>query len=156
MTPKGYLRAPAVASARDELLQGRFRTVIGDDIAPEAVRRVLVCSGKIAHELRAERIKRAEQRAAIVTLEQFYPFPDAELGQEIGRYRNAEQVVWVQEEPANSGGLSFVRPLLQRLAGSGHVTSVKRSASASPATGSTKAHALEQSTLLELAFASFD
>ena len=156
MTPKGYLRAPSVWSPVADLVSGRFHPVLADDVAPEPVRRVLVCSGKITHELRSERERNREAHAAIVTVEQLYPFPEAELAAEIERYPGADRVVWVQEEPANMGPLAFVRPILQRLAGNRHVSTVKRSASASPATGSTKAHALEQSTLLNLAFAQFD
>ena len=64
------------------------------------------------------------------------------------------KVVWVQEEPANMGALAYIRPILQRrVGGDRHVTTVKRSESASPATGSAKAHALEQQALIKLAFA---
>jgi 2-oxoglutarate dehydrogenase E1 component len=155
LTPKGSLRAPAAASALDEFTTGRFRTVIGDADVADADR-VLVCSGKIVHELRQERARRDTMRFAIVALEQLYPFPEADLQAELARHPRAE-IVWVQEEPANMGAMSFVRPLLQRLAGGDHhVTTVKRHASASPATGSPKAHALEQSALLEIAFKRFE
>jgi 2-oxoglutarate dehydrogenase E1 component len=156
LTPKGFLRAPAVASPLAALAAGRFHPVLADEVPATPVERVLLCSGKIVHELRAERQKRHANHVAIVALEQLYPFPEAELVHEFARYPGADKIVWVQEEPANMGALSYVRPLLQLLAGTKHVTSVKRSASASPATGSGKAHALEQSTLLELAFVSFD
>jgi 2-oxoglutarate dehydrogenase E1 component len=156
LTPKGMLRAASAASPVETLAQGRFFNILPDDADPQAVDRILVCSGKIVHELRAERTKRAASRAAILTLEQLYPFPEAELIAELQRYPGAERIVWVQDEPANMGRLSYVRPILQRLAGTKHVTTVKRSPSASPATGSSKAHALEQTALLELAFAHFD
>ncbi|HMC74976.1 MAG TPA: hypothetical protein VKG87_11785, partial [Terriglobales bacterium] len=83
--------------------------------------------------------------------DQMYPFPEAELSVEFERNPAAE-IVWVQEEPANMGALSYMLPRLRRIAGQRHVLSVKRSASASPATGSAKAHEMEQKTLLELAF----
>ena len=85
-------------------------------------------------------------------LEQLYPFPEAELAAELERHKSAQDILWVQEEPANMGALSYVLPRLRRLAGNRHVLSVKRSGSASPATGSTKAHEMEQKTLLTLAF----
>jgi 2-oxoglutarate dehydrogenase E1 component len=69
------------------------------------------------------------------------------------RHANAREFVWVQEEPANMGALAFLLPRLERLARGRSVLSVKRSASASPATGSHKAHEMEQKTLLTLAFA---
>jgi 2-oxoglutarate dehydrogenase E1 component len=113
--------------------------------------RVLVCSGKIGHELRAERRRRKDTSTAILSLDQIYPFPEQELAAEVSRHNG--EIVWVQEEPANMGALFFVVPRLRRIAGSDRpVRSVKRSASASPATGSAKAHELEQKTLLTLAF----
>ena len=81
-----------------------------------------------------------------------YPFPEKELEEILNGYANARDFVWVQEEPANMGALSFMMPRLQRVLGDRAVRSVKRSASASPATGSAKAHELEQKTLLALAF----
>ena len=119
----------------------------------EDARRVLICTGKIAHELRAERVRRGAEATAIVTLEQIYPFPGREMEAALAAHPNARDLIWVQEEPANMGTLTFVRPLLAR-AGSGRpVTSVKRSASASPSTGSARAHGLEQAALMDLAFA---
>ncbi len=152
MTPKGMLRAPAAASPRAAFESGRFAPVLADG-ETTAASRVLVCSGKIAHDLRAERAKRERTDVAILTLEQIFPFPRTELEAALGPHAAAESILWVQEEPANMGALFFVRPLLQQLAEPRHLRTVKRSASASPATGSPKAHALEQHTLFELAFA---
>ena len=154
LTPKGYLRSPSVASGREALTRGRFELIL-PDVAYSDARRVLVCSGKIAHELRAARQERAVTDTAIVTLEQIYPFPDDELEQLFDAHTRAREFVWVQEEPANMGALAFVRPRLERIADGRRVTAVRRSASASPATGSTKAHAMEQRTLMDLAFTSF-
>ncbi|MBI3667018.1 MAG: 2-oxoglutarate dehydrogenase E1 component [Acidobacteria bacterium] len=152
-TPKSLLRDPRACSPVEEFTQGRFLTVI-PDLRITAAERVLVCSGKIGHELRAERERRGAASTAIVLVEQLYPFPEQELAAELERHAAAREVVWVQEEPANMGALFFVRPRLRRLAGPRPLRSVKRSASASPATGSAKAHAIEQAALLELAFAS--
>ena len=152
LTPKGMLRADGAASDRSELVSGRFRSVLADPGAA-APRRVLFCSGRIAHELKAERAKRNASDVAVVTLEQLYPFPEPEITAALAELPGAREIVWVQEEPANMGALAFVRPQLQRFAGDRPVTTVKRSASASPATGSAKAHAIEQQKLMELAFA---
>jgi 2-oxoglutarate dehydrogenase E1 component len=76
----------------------------------------------------------------------------AELASALHAHASAREIVWVQEEPANMGARSFVMPRLRRLAGTRPVRSVRRSASASPATGSAKAHEIEQATLLQLAF----
>ncbi len=151
LTPKSLLRAKSAASPLQELAAGRFLPVLGDDRAEE-VKRVLVATGKIVHELRAARQQRGRRRLAIVSLEQLYPFPEAEMAQALRAHPDAPEVVWVQEEPANMGALAFVRPHLERLTGGRRITSVRRSASASPATGSAAAHRLEQDALYNLAF----
>lgn len=127
----------------DALTTGRFLSVI-PDAEITAADRILVCSGKLGHELRAERERRAEASTAIVLLEELYPFPARALARELERLARAREIVWVQEEPANMGALFFVQPRLQQVAGRRPVRSVKRTASASPATGSMKAHALER------------
>jgi 2-oxoglutarate dehydrogenase E1 component len=113
---------------------------------------VLLCTGKIGHELRAERAKREDNETAIVSVEQLVPFPSRELAAEFGQYSNAKEFVWVQEEPANMGARAFMMPRLRRLLDGRPLRSVRRSASASPATGSAKAHDIEQQTLLAMAF----
>jgi 2-oxoglutarate dehydrogenase E1 component len=151
-TPKSMLRNPVAASPLSDLSSGRFQTVIPDAEAQNAAR-VLICTGKIGHELIAERTKRKDTSTAIVFLEQLYPFPEAELTAEFARHATARDIVWVQEEPANMGALAFMLPRLERVARGKPVLSVKRSASASPATGSGGAHEVEQRTLISLAFA---
>ena len=85
-----------------------------------------------------------------------YPFPEAELAAELARHATARDIVWVQEEPKNMGALFYVLPRLKRIANERPVLSVKRSASASPSTGSAKAHEVEQKTILALAFTTQD
>jgi len=152
-TPKSMLRNPAASSTLADLAAPRFRTVIPDR-GDGSAKRVLLCTGKIGHELEAERKRRKDTSTAIVFLEQLYPLPEAELSAEMDRHAGAREFVWVQEEPANMGALAFLMPRLERLARGRAVLSVKRSASASPATGSHKAHELEQKTLLTVAFGS--
>jgi len=152
MTPKGMLRAKASASPRAELEDGAFHPLIADGDSDTA-ERLLLCTGKIALELVAERDRRGEERIVIARLEQLYPFPEASVCALVDRLPATAEIVWVQEEPANMGALRYVRPLLARLAGGRSLTAVKRSPSASPATGSAKAHAIEQAALLGLAFA---
>ncbi len=151
-TPKSMLRHPDASSPIADLSRPRFLNVIPDDEIKNATR-VLVCTGKIGHELRAERKRLKDTTTAIVFLEQMFPFPEAELTAELQRQPDAKEVIWVQEEPANMGALWFVLPRLRRLASGKSVLSVKRTANASPATGSAKAHEMEQKTLLTLAFA---
>jgi 2-oxoglutarate dehydrogenase E1 component len=151
-TPKSMLRAEAASSPVGAFSVGHsFRSVLSDTKLVNA-ERLLLCTGKIAHELRAERDRRGEGSTAIICLEQMYPFPKTELMEVIAKHPDARKVVWVQEEPANMGALGYVRPLLQRILGDRHLVTVKRSESASPATGSVKAHKLEQDALIRLAF----
>ena len=148
-TPKSMLRHPEALSPLSELERPRFLTIIPDESAL-AAKRVLLCTGKIAHELRIERKRLRLIVPAIVSLEQMYPWPEDDVRQVLGRYKNATQFIWVQEEPANMGALSFVLPRLKRIFGS-KVRSIKRAENSTPATGSAKAHELEQKTLISLA-----
>jgi 2-oxoglutarate dehydrogenase E1 component len=151
-TPKSMLRHPDAASPLEEFSRPRFRPVVTEPEMAEADR-ILICTGKIGHELRRERKKRKDHDSTVVFLDLLYPFPEVELAEEIRRHPKLREVIWVQEEPGNMGALSYVLPQLEHLVRECPVRSVKRSASASPATGSAKAHELEQKTLLTLAFA---
>jgi len=152
LTPKGMLRAEVASSPLSVFAEKSYVSLAGENEGVEA-ERLLFCSGKIYHELCAERARRQDMKTAIVCIVDLYPFPEAAVRAELKRHANARKIVWVQEEPANMGALAYIRPILQRLAGNRHLTTVKRSASASPATGSAKAHALEQRTLINIAFA---
>ena len=149
-TPKSMLRHQEASSALEEFSTGTFLNV-RPDRETEHARRIIFCTGKIGHELRMARRKRKSSDVAICFVEQLYPFPEKELARELERHAGAREIVWVQEEPANMGALSYMLPRLQRLAGTRPVLSVKRSESPSPATGSTKAHDVEQRALLSLA-----
>jgi 2-oxoglutarate dehydrogenase E1 component len=150
-TPKSMLRHPDASSPIADFSAERFQSVL-PDTEVQSADRVLLCTGKIGHELRAERRKRKDSSTAIIFIEQLYPFPEAELSSALQQHASARDIVWVQEEPANMGALFYMLPRLKRIAGQRAVLSVKRSASASPATGSAKAHDVEQKTLVTLAF----
>ncbi|MGA9630566.1 MAG: 2-oxoglutarate dehydrogenase E1 component [Candidatus Acidiferrales bacterium] len=152
-TPKSMLRHPAASSALADFSMPRFRNVIPDE-GDGSAERVLLCTGKIGHELEAERKRHPENAPAIVFVEQLYPFPEEEVAAEMDRHAKATEFVWVQEEPKNMGAHDFIIPELERLSRGRAVLSVNRSASASPATGSGKAHEMEQKTLISLAFGS--
>jgi 2-oxoglutarate dehydrogenase E1 component len=151
-TPKSMLRRPESISPLADFSRERFLNVVPEREI-ERARRIVVCTGKIGHELRNERKRRGDAETAIVFLDQLYPFSESELAAEFARHSQAREIVWVQEEPANMGALFYVLPRIREVAGDLPVRSVKRSASASPATGSPKAHELEQRALLSLAFA---
>ncbi|HET9226559.1 MAG TPA: thiamine pyrophosphate-dependent enzyme, partial [Thermoanaerobaculia bacterium] len=150
MTPKSMLRHKDSSSTVADLGRDRFLNVVPDPQVQDA-QRLILCTGKIGFELKRERDKRKDTATAVVFLDQLYPFPEKELAAVLEGYPNLRDILWVQEEPANMGALFFVQPRIERLAGR-PIRTLKRSASGSPATGSGKAHSLEQQTLLTLAF----
>ena len=165
MTPKSLLRHKLCVSPLAEFTQGTFRTVI-DDIAlgdaPEAgvkiergaVRRLLLCSGKIYYDLLAARRERAIDSVALIRVEQLYPFPASELEEIVRSYPEAKQVCWVQEEPWNMGAWhTMYRRLRRVLPDDRTLAYVGRPEAASPATGSFKMHQAEERDLLNAAFA---
>src|SRR6266571_383627 len=152
-TPKSMLRHPDASSNIEEFTRPRFLPIVPDHEVRDA-RRILIASGKVGHELRAERRRRKDTSTAIFFLDQLYPLPRTEIAAAIEEHPQAREIVWVQEEPGNMGAAGYILPRFERLAKARGLNfrSVKRSASASPATGSAKAHELEQKTLLALAF----
>jgi 2-oxoglutarate dehydrogenase E1 component len=145
------LRHPDASSTVAEFGKPAFENVLPDDDVKNP-RRLLVCSGKIGHNLRVERAKRKDMSVGIIFVEQLFPWPEAELQAALDQHPDAQEIIWVQEEPANMGAHFYVMPLLRRMVGDRALTSIKRTASASPATGSAKAHELEEKTLIDLAF----
>ncbi len=154
MAPKSLLRHPRVVSTLDELAEGRFQRVIPDSEAdPEAVKRVLLSSGKVFYELDDARRQTKRRDVAIVRLEQYYPLAEDLLEEALAPYADGTPVVWVQEEPRNMGAWSFILLRLGRdLFGRWTLDCVTRPESASPATGSTAAHRKEQAKLLATAW----
>lgn len=149
-TPKSMLRHPDASSTVADFGADRFMNVV-PDMSVEHPRRLLICSGKIGHNLRVEREKRQDKGIGIVFVDQLFPWPEKEMQAALDMHPGAE-VVWVQEEPANMGALFYVMPLLRKMARDRVVVSVKRHESASPATGSAKAHDIEEKILIDMAF----
>ena len=159
-TPKWMLRAKQVVSPLADFTGGRFRPVIDDprhresDGTAAGIQKVLLCSGKIYYELAAARDKRGIEDTALVRVEQLYPAPDRQLAAVLDRYPNAEDVRWVQEEPANQGAWPYfgleLPEKLPRLVG---FKRVSRRRMAAPAAGSSKVHEVEQAGLIDEAFA---
>ena len=153
-TPKSLLRHPAVVSPLDDCTQGRFRRVLPDALVPRGpVSKVLIASGKIYYDLLDARTKRERTDVALVRLEQFYPFPEAELAAVLKAHPEITRVGWVQEEPENMGAWPFLRYRYgHKLLGRWDLDGISRPSSASPATGSSGAHRLEQQELMNEAF----
>ena len=152
MTPKSLLRLPAATSTLDDLTHGTFQRVIGDAEVPAArAHRALFCSGKIFYELVEERKRRGDDKTMIVRLEQLYPYRSEHVALAVAGLTDISDVVWVQDEPGNMGPATFIIP---RLASTlGRVPRlVCRDDSASPATGSHKAHVIEQHRIFAAAF----
>ncbi len=151
-TPKSMLRLKAAASAAADFGTGTFRPVLPDPHVPDpaAVRRVLLCSGKVYYDLAERRAAAGRTDIAIVRLECLYPLPGAEIAAELSRYPAEAEVIWVQEEPANMGGWPYMALHLPEAVGR-RLLLVSRPASSAPASGSAKAHAAEQAALLAAA-----
>ncbi|MCC6621206.1 MAG: 2-oxoglutarate dehydrogenase E1 component [Deltaproteobacteria bacterium] len=160
MSPKSLLRHKLAVSHRADFTSGYFRRVIGEQRLPTLanVERAIVCSGKVYFDLLERRDAAGDHRTAIIRLEQLYPFPETQLLAALAELPPPlKEIVWVQEEPSNMGAFRFLHPIFTRLHksgafGSAHVRYEARPESASPATGSPKAHAIEQHDLLERAF----
>ena len=149
-TPKSLLRHPKCVSEISELTKGGFQEVIDDaNATAKATRRVVFCSGKVYYDLLERQETDKESGVAVVRVEQLYPFPQKQLDAVVAKYKNATELVWLQEEPENMGAWSY----LLRTWTNAELKLIAREASASPATGSHKQHDKEQHALIEKAFA---
>lgn len=156
MTPKSLLRHKMAVSKVEEFLdQSHFMRILSDPWAPADtdVKRLVLCSGKVAYDLMEARNSAGDKNTAIVRIEQLYPFPSEPLVARLKRMTNLEEVVWAQEEPKNNGSWFFVEPYIEECladAGvkSGRARYAGRKASASTATGLMKRHQAEQAALI--------
>jgi 2-oxoglutarate decarboxylase len=157
-TPKSLLRAKAAVSQVNDFTDEGFHPVLadpgvgGEPLDDNAVRRVLLCSGKVAYDLGAYRETHGVTDTALVRVEQLYPLPAPQIRSIVDRYANATDLVWVQEEPANMGAWQFMAINLPEHLGGRPLRRVSRKASASPAVGSAKVHEVEQRALATEAF----
>ncbi len=154
MTPKSMLRNKQSVSTLDDLSEGRFHTLIPDTCAadPRKVKRVVVCSGKVYYDLLESHGERKLKDVALVRVEQLYPFPRAELKEELARFPAAKDVVWCQEEPMNQGAWFQIRHHLHFCISERHTLHyVGRVRSPAPATGHYSTHVEEQAALVEKA-----
>ena len=155
MTPKSLLRHKEAVSQLEELSGGAFQTVIDetDAIDPTAVKRVVMCSGKVFYDLRSARRERDIEDIAIIRIEQMYPFPRLDLQSVLARYPNLEDAVWVQEEPKNQGSWyamqSRLSTVVQREKVDVYLRYVGREPSASAAAGYSALHLREQEAFID-------
>ena len=154
MSPKSLLRDQLSASPLEDLTRGGFARLIGEiDALPAAeVRRVVFCSGKVYFDLLKARRRERLRDVALVRIEQLYPFPSEEYEAVLGRFPNAREVVWCQEEPQNQGAWHQIRHRLQDSGVGGRaVLYAGRAPAAAPATGIARIHELEQQALVATA-----
>ncbi|HTL33984.1 MAG TPA: 2-oxoglutarate dehydrogenase E1 component [Kofleriaceae bacterium] len=157
MTPKSLLRLPAATSPLDELANGTFHRVLHDQTAdPAKVTRVLMCTGKIYYDLADERQRLGADHVAIVRIEKLYPWWPHLVAASMEKYSHLKDCFWVQDEPCNMGAGPFVTPriesVLRERGGNIAYECISRVESASPATGSHKAHVIEQQHIMKAAF----
>jgi 2-oxoglutarate dehydrogenase E1 component len=171
MTPKSLLRHKLVVSDLEEMgPNSRFRRTVNDDaetrpditrirLRPDReIRRVILCTGKVYYDLFAAREERGIDDVYILRIEQLYPFPHRLLVQELSRFAEGAEFVWVQEEPWNMGAWNFVEYHLEWVlatigAAQTRLVYVGRPAAAAPATGYYKKHLKEQQRIMDIALA---
>jgi len=163
-TPKSMLRNKAVLSNVEDFTDNKFRSVLEEptyetgDGDRTKVKRILLTSGKLYHELAGEKAKKGREDVAIVRIEQLYPIPSYRLNEKLATYPNATDIAWVQEEPANQGawpffGLNLPEILPDRFT---KLRRISRRAMSAPSSGSSKVHAVEQAEIVGEAFAPTD
>ncbi|MDQ0217874.1 2-oxoglutarate dehydrogenase E1 component [Peribacillus cavernae] len=151
MTPKSMLRNQSMASGVSEFSEGEFQSIIETPGGkPEAVERVVFCTGKIAVELREKAASEKDlEWLKIISIEEIYPFPFKGICDLLNKYPNLKEVVWVQEEPKNMGAWSFVEPRINAAAPNGLTVSYfGRKRRSSPAEGDPLVHKMDQQRIM--------
>ena len=153
MTPKSLLRLPQATSRLEHLSDGRFFPVLPEPrIDEEKVTRLALCTGKLYYDLKGHATRENNEGVAISRVELLYPFPQAQIMEEVRRYPNLREVVWVQEEPRNMGARAHMSPrLLQILPADIEFGYIGRPERASPGEGYPAAHTVEQTRIIRTA-----
>jgi 2-oxoglutarate dehydrogenase E1 component len=159
LTPKSLLRHKLAISSLEDLSEGSFQTVIPevDALDPKKVERVIMCSGKVYYDLLEKRRAEGNESAAIIRIEQLYPFPEDDLAEILAPYKSIKKVIWCQEEPMNQGAWYCSQHHMRRVIAQHKVKNLYldyagREASAAPAGGYPSKHAEQQEKLLQDAF----
>lgn len=159
MTPKSLLNLPECASNEAEFTGStHFQEMLPDPAPPQKPERLIFCCGKVYYDLLKYRSAHHLQNAAIVRVEQLYPFHSELLESIIAGFGSApKKWVWCQEEPANMGAWTFMEPRLRALAEKQPkarpvVAYAGRNRGASPAAGAKSIHVRQQARLVEEAF----
>ncbi len=154
LTPKSLLRHPLCVSSFNEFVDGQFKKVLADDRPTGTpTDRIIMCTGKAYYDLFEERKRLNKSNVAIVRIEQFYPMKPNVLIKVLSQYPTKTDLVWFQDEPSNMGGWYFMNMRLgEAISSRFKMRLISRAESASPSTGSSSAHKMEQAELLEAAF----
>ena len=147
-TPKKLLRYPQAVSAMSDFTTGGFQEVMDDRKAPKTADTVVLCSGKVYYDLLEKFEGRTPKNMAVVRVEQLHPFPADSMAKVLKGYAPDAKLVWLQEEPRNMGGWTFMNEHMH-LHGLGLLHYVGRSSSASPASGSPAVHQQRHDALLD-------
>ncbi len=151
MSPKSLLRNPLVVSQQEEFTKSKFREIIGDDyVDAKKVSKILLCSGKVYFDLLEEQQKSKRTDVAIIRLEQLYPLAYNQLDKELAKYKKGTPLVWVQEEPGNSGAWGYIlRSFNKKMP----IDGITKDDSPSPAVGYSNVHKKLQAEIVKKAFA---
>lgn len=147
LSPKSLLRHPAVISPVSDFTNGAFQEILDDTLPAKDIKRVIFCTGKIYYDLMEVQQKKKVKDTAVVRIEQLHPFPEKQFSAIIKKYKGAK-LVWAQEEPANMGYIGYVQRMVPKV----DMDFISRKASASPATGYSKVHKVEQDKIVNQAF----
>ncbi len=155
-TPKSLLRHPLAVNERTDFTEGKYEFVLNDaDLTtPEqkaAVKRLVICSGKVYYDLLQARRDHALTDTALIRLEQLYPFPGDEMSAVVEQFPNVEKRIWCQEEPVNQGAWDGILPRFKNYCGYDDLDVVSRDSAAAPAVGSPKVHKREQANVVRQA-----
>ena len=154
LTPKSLLRHRLSTSTLEDLAEGQFNFIIDepDSVDDDAIERVVFCSGKVYYDLYQAREERELDNVALVRIEQLYPFPANDYAAVLERYKNADEVVWCQEEPENQGAWYQIKHRLQvPLAERHELLYATRPGAATTAVGYHKLHVKQQEAVIEAA-----
>jgi 2-oxoglutarate dehydrogenase E1 component len=151
-TPKSLLRHPETVSSMKDLAQGGFKTVLDDprELDPNAVQRLVFCSGRIYYDLIKACRERELNHIALIRIEQLYPVPDEEIREIILRYPRVQGITWAQDEPQNQGAWRFIAYQIRMQSGI-WLDYAGRPESASPATGIAELHKQQLDAILAAA-----
>jgi 2-oxoglutarate dehydrogenase E1 component len=148
-TPKSLLRHPKCISSLDEMANGSFQEVIDDaSVNVSEINTVVFCTGKFYYELLAKREESGANDIALIRLEQLYPLPTKQIEKILAKYKTAKRHIWAQEEPENMGAWSY----MLRHCACAKLELISLAESGAPATGSSKAHIVRQTAIINKIF----